>query len=232
MRDTSSAAKHLSKARRSRAAHSTQYLKSTQTFALQQAAHHSKSALPRPLTHVQKSSKSSTKPRNNRWPAPRKNLCAAQNNCFAPKPVPEKEEAPDLKQAARGVDYKQERRRPSRPRPPASLRRSRRRALPRAPRRRRRAERAREGGCVLQRYRLCKSTFYGSFVLNRRVVPTPSTRCCSMAWRCRFKPLRPGRPRCRLPDAWLISTQVTGVRLAGLLPDDRHGRLDDDGHGV
>jgi len=31
-----------------------------------------------------------------------------------------------------------------------------------------------------------KSKLYGAFVLNRRVVSTPSTRRCSMAWRCRL----------------------------------------------
>ena len=34
----------------------------------------------------------------------RKNLCAALKiDCFAPKPVPEKEEAPDLEAGGRGV---------------------------------------------------------------------------------------------------------------------------------
>ena len=38
---------------------------------------------------------------------------------------------------------------------------------------------------------------------------------------------------CRVhPTHWLISTQVTGVRVVSVLPDDRHTRLDDDGHGI
>ena len=38
-----------------------------------------------------------------------------------------------------------------------------------------------------------KSKLYGAFVLNRRVVSTPSTRRCSMAWRCRFLAARPSQ---------------------------------------
>ena len=57
----------------------------------------------------------------------RKNLCAALKiDCFAPKPVPEKEEAPDLEAGGdEELDYKQETTTPvAEPRPPASLRRS------------------------------------------------------------------------------------------------------------
>ena len=57
----------------------------------------------------------------------RKNLCAALKiDCFAPKPVPEKEEAPDLEAGSdEELDYKQETTTPvAEPRPPASLRRS------------------------------------------------------------------------------------------------------------
>ena len=57
----------------------------------------------------------------------RKNLCAALKiDCFAPKPVPEKEEAPDLEAGGdEELDYKQEATTPvAEPRPPASLRRS------------------------------------------------------------------------------------------------------------
>ena len=85
-----------------------------------------------------------------------------------------------------------------------------------------------------------KSKFYGAFVLNRRVYPhaidAPPAR-----WRgdAGSSPLDGARkaassPRNDLvhPTHWLISTQVTGVRVAGLFPDDRHTRLDDDGHGV
>ena len=59
--------------------------------------------------------------------AARKNLCAALKiDCFAPKPVPEKEEAPDLEAGGdEELDYKQETTTPvAEPRPPASLRRS------------------------------------------------------------------------------------------------------------
>ena len=53
----------------------------------------------------------------------RKNLCAALKiDCFAPKPVPEKEEAPDLEAGGdEELDYKQETTTPvAEPRPPAS----------------------------------------------------------------------------------------------------------------
>ena len=52
----------------------------------------------------------------------RKNLCAALKiDCFAPKPVPEKEEAPDLEAGGdEELDYKQETTTPvAEPRPPA-----------------------------------------------------------------------------------------------------------------
>ena len=56
--------------------------------------------------------------------AARRNLCAALKiDCFAPKPVPEKEEAPDLEAGGdEELDYKQETTTPvAEPRPPASL---------------------------------------------------------------------------------------------------------------
>ena len=105
----------------------------------------------------------------------RKNLCAALKiDCFAPKPVPEKEEAPDLEAGGdEELDYKQETTTPvAEPRPPASLRRSPSDEPYLEPRDDDEPTNAlvkvARSSTALPAVR--KSKFYGSFVLNRRVV--------------------------------------------------------------
>ena len=104
----------------------------------------------------------------------RKNLCAALKiDCFAPKPVPEKEEAPDLEAGGdEELDYKQETTTPvAEPRPPASLRRS----PSDEPYLEPRDDEPTSALVKVARSSTAlpavwKSKFYGSFVLNRRVV--------------------------------------------------------------
>ena len=104
----------------------------------------------------------------------RKNLCAALKiDCFAPKPVPEKEEAPDLEAGGdEELDYKQETTTPvAEPRPPASLRRSpsdEPYLEPRDDEPTNALVKVARSSTALPAVR--KSKFYGSFVLNRRVV--------------------------------------------------------------
>ena len=180
----------------------------------------------------------------------RKNLCAALKiDCFAPKPVPEKEEAPDLEAGGdEELDYKQETTTPvAEPRPPASLRRSPSDEPYLEPRDEDEAPNAlvKVARSSTALPAVWKSKFYGSFVLNRRVV-LHAIDATPARWRggAGSSPLdgagtATSLPRNDLmknfrvhPTHWLISTQVTGVRFVSLFSDDRHGRLDDDGHGV
>ena len=169
----------------------------------------------------------------------RKNLCAALKiDCFAPKPVPEKEEAPDLEAGGdEELDYKQETTTPvAEPRPPASLRRSPSDEPYLEPRDDDDAPNAlvKVARSSTALPAVWKSKFYGSFVLNRRVV-LHAIDATPARWRggAGSSPLDgAGTATSVHPTHWLISTQVTGVRFVSLFSDDRHGRLDDDGHGV
>ena len=105
----------------------------------------------------------------------RKNLCAALKiDCFAPKPVPEKEEAPDLEAGGdEELDYKKDQPTPvAEPRPPASLRRSPSDEPYLEPRDDDDAPNAlvKVARSSTALPAVWKSKFYGSFVLNRRVV--------------------------------------------------------------
>ena len=170
----------------------------------------------------------------------RKNLCAALKiDCFAPKPVPEKEEAPDLEAGGdEELDYKQETTTPvAEPRPPASLRRSPSDEPYLEPRDDDDAPNAlvKVARSSTALPAVWKSKFYGSFVLNRRVV-LHAIDATPARWRggAGSSPLdgastAASSPRYGLvknyrahPTYWLISTQTTtSARAASFLRSSR-----------